>query len=346
MRSIAYVGAFADELARAGVRHAVVCPGSRSTPLALMLAAAPAIRLWTHVDERSAAFFAPGPGEGAPARRWRCSARRARRRPTSCPPWSRRTCRACRWWCSPPTARTSCATRRAADHRPGAALRRHAKWFVDCALPEAPTDALRYVRTLADRAVATAPRHAPPARSTSTSPSASRWCPIPAAAAGRCARSRRLAGRVPAARPTSRVAERLGCGLGRRHRHASPRSLRADAARPDHLRAAGRPAADWWQPLTAAGSAHSATRAGRPALAGPLMARARSGQLVIDSYDAFLRDERFAAAPRAGSRAPLRRDADLQAAAALPAVATRLPHDRRWTAARQLERADQLAGDR
>ena len=56
----AYVGAFIDELARAGLHHVVICPGSRSTPLALTFAASPTIRCWMHVDERSAAFFALG----------------------------------------------------------------------------------------------------------------------------------------------------------------------------------------------------------------------------------------------------------------------------------------------
>ena len=56
----AYVGAFVDELSRAGVQHVVICPGSRSTPLAMAFAAQADIGVWMHVDERSSAFFALG----------------------------------------------------------------------------------------------------------------------------------------------------------------------------------------------------------------------------------------------------------------------------------------------
>lgn len=58
-----------DEWARAGVAHAVVSPGSRSTPLAVALAADDRLHLHVHHDERAAGFLALGIGKagGVPA---------------------------------------------------------------------------------------------------------------------------------------------------------------------------------------------------------------------------------------------------------------------------------------
>lgn len=58
-----------DEWARSGVRHAVVAPGSRSTPMALALAGDDRIAVHVHVDERCASFTALGIGvaTGVPA---------------------------------------------------------------------------------------------------------------------------------------------------------------------------------------------------------------------------------------------------------------------------------------
>jgi 2-succinyl-5-enolpyruvyl-6-hydroxy-3-cyclohexene-1-carboxylate synthase len=49
-----------DEWARDGVEHAVVCPGSRSTPLAVALAADDRLRVHVQHDERSGGFLALG----------------------------------------------------------------------------------------------------------------------------------------------------------------------------------------------------------------------------------------------------------------------------------------------
>lgn len=65
----AWARAFVQELVRGGVREAVICPGSRSAPLALACAGEPGLRLRVVLDERAAGFFALGAAKatGAPS---------------------------------------------------------------------------------------------------------------------------------------------------------------------------------------------------------------------------------------------------------------------------------------
>ncbi len=50
----------AESLARLGLQTAVICPGSRSTPLTFAFAQHPHINCIPILDERSASFFALG----------------------------------------------------------------------------------------------------------------------------------------------------------------------------------------------------------------------------------------------------------------------------------------------
>ena len=55
-----YVNQFVETVKKAGIKDVVICPGSRSTPLAYAFAKSEGIEFYRQIDERSAAFFALG----------------------------------------------------------------------------------------------------------------------------------------------------------------------------------------------------------------------------------------------------------------------------------------------
>ncbi|MGB0120253.1 MAG: 2-succinyl-5-enolpyruvyl-6-hydroxy-3-cyclohexene-1-carboxylic-acid synthase [Solirubrobacterales bacterium] len=61
----ALCSAFTEELARCGMKQAVVSPGSRSTPMAIALWRQPGIEVTIALDERSAGFFALGAAQAS-----------------------------------------------------------------------------------------------------------------------------------------------------------------------------------------------------------------------------------------------------------------------------------------
>lgn len=159
--SFAFVGAFVDELARAGVRHVCISPGSRSTPLALMIAGHPGLKSWVHLDERSGAFFALGIARalGEPVALL-CTSGTA----------------AANFYPAiveanvagvPLIVLTADRPPELRDVGAGQTINQnqlygsHVKWFVEVALPDASPAMLRYSRTLAARSAATA-RSSPP----------------------------------------------------------------------------------------------------------------------------------------------------------------------------------------
>jgi 2-succinyl-5-enolpyruvyl-6-hydroxy-3-cyclohexene-1-carboxylate synthase len=152
----AYVAAFVDELVRAGVTQAVISPGSRSTPLAMMMAEHPDLRVWMHVDERSAGFFALGMAKASrnPVVLV-CSSGTAAANfyPAVVEAYQARipliVCTADR-----PHELRDVGAPQAIDQ-----LRLYGtfvKWFVEMPLPEALPEMLQYVRTVAARAASVA----------------------------------------------------------------------------------------------------------------------------------------------------------------------------------------------
>ncbi|MDQ1001120.1 2-succinyl-5-enolpyruvyl-6-hydroxy-3-cyclohexene-1-carboxylate synthase [Neobacillus niacini] len=152
----AYLAAFVSELVQTGLMDVVVSPGSRSTPMAMVMAEHPEINLHIHVDERSAAFFALGIAKvtnkpvailctsGTAAANYYPAIIEARysRVPLLVLTADR------------PHELREVGAPQAIDqiHLYG----QHVKWFADMALPESSTEIIRYARTIGARAAAIA----------------------------------------------------------------------------------------------------------------------------------------------------------------------------------------------
>jgi len=154
-----YVANFVDELARLGVAEVVISPGSRSTPLAILMAEHPDLTCYINIDERSAGFFALGMAKcnkrpvvlvctsGTAAANYYPAIVEAR--------YSR----------VPLIVITSDRPHELRDVGAPQAIDQiqmyghYPKWFVDVALPEEQVGMFRYVRTIAGRAVSIASAH-------------------------------------------------------------------------------------------------------------------------------------------------------------------------------------------
>lgn len=281
--------AFVDELWRSGVAHVCLCPGSRSTPLAVASGRHEGMRTWVHLDERSAAYFALGLA-------------RAGSRPAAL-------------LCTSGTAAANflpavveaslagvplivlTADRPPELHHVGAnqtidqlkLYGSHVRWAVQMPLPDAARDVVAYFRTLACRAVHEA-RADPPAPIHLNFPFREPFLP---------ARGEGLEAALPAGVPEARDG---AAPFVEPWPRAEPSDTPLDGALRDALALSRRgiivcgPQPD---ERAAASLRRLAAAAGYPILADPL-SQVRSGDdhgaVVVDRYDAFLRDEQTAAA--------------------------------------------------
>lgn len=292
--------AFVDELVRCGLKELCFAPGSRSTPLALLLAERPEIRLYRHIDERSAAFFALGlaKASGRPVALLCTSGTAAANfLPAVVEAYYSRVPLVVLTADRPPEARDAGAPQTIDQVK---IYGDHVKWFAEMPLPEARPELIDHARAFARRALAAAaqapagPVHLnfpfrepllPPERPFEALAAAEGEAKIPDAGG----------------RPLGEVTPEDGlapAGLApplSSHAAASLHSLaRLLSERPQGLIVCG-PQDD---PALGEAVTRLAARLGYPVLADPL-SQARCGthskEFIIDAYDAFLRDQDFAA---------------------------------------------------
>lgn len=151
-----YVASFVDELVRVGVTEAVVSPGSRSTPMAILMAEHPNVNVTINIDERSSAFYALGVAKATKkpvALLCTSGTAAANYFPAIVEAYYSRV---------PLIVLTADRPHELRDVGAPQAIDQnqlygnHAKWFVEMALPEESEQMLSYVRTMAGRAAGTA----------------------------------------------------------------------------------------------------------------------------------------------------------------------------------------------
>ncbi|MEN9938223.1 MAG: hypothetical protein RLZZ387_4802 [Chloroflexota bacterium] len=278
----ASVGALVDELVRAGTRHFCVCPGSRSTPLALMITQHPGARLWMHLDERSAGFFALGMAKALRepvALVCTSGTAAANFLPAVVEAFHGRVPLIVLTADRPHELRDTGAPQTVDQIN---MFGSHAKWFVDLAEPDEAPELLRYTRAVAARAAATASQA--PAGPVHLN------CPLREPLVPRPGDAPPPWEQQPADRPLVTVAPGL-----RAPQPELVAQLAETVARTERGLIVCGPQDD---PALAEAVARLADASGYPVLADPLSglrAGPHSRALALSAYDAFLRDEGFGA---------------------------------------------------
>jgi 2-succinyl-5-enolpyruvyl-6-hydroxy-3-cyclohexene-1-carboxylate synthase len=276
--------AFVDELVRSGMRAACTSPGSRSAPLALTLAREPRLQCFSHIDERSSGFFALGlaKASGLPvAVACTSGTAAAELLPAAIEAHEARVPLLLLTADRPPELRENGAGQ-AIDQ-----LKLYgdaAKWFFEVGTHEATPARLRWIRTLACRAYATALEARPgvvhlnfPLREPLVTDE-----PLPDDGSARADRAPYLRRRSPLPGRQPDAIEQW------------PEELGAGARR--GVIVAGRDERGPDQGSLGRAAAQLGAAVGWPVLADPLSDGRRPG--AIAHYDALLRDERFASSMR------------------------------------------------
>ncbi len=157
----AFARALFQELVASGVAHLCLCPGSRSAPLSLAAAETDGLRTWVHLDERSASFFALGLAKASRnpvAILCTSGTAAANFLPAIVEAHYDDVPLVVLTADRPPELR-ECGAGQTIDQQ--RLYGSHVRWFSEAALPDASSakamgDLLRYARSLACRAVATA----------------------------------------------------------------------------------------------------------------------------------------------------------------------------------------------